>query len=59
MEGLIRSQNGEWMIRTLGKIDAGKGIDLFQSRGLTERSRDNETAGDTRRRHKVTQENAR
>ena len=55
MEGLIGSQNGEWMIGTLGKIDAGRGIDSFQS---TECSGDNETAGDARCRRKVMQENA-
>ena len=45
------------MIGTLGKIDTGRGIDLFQSGELTECSGDNETAGDARHRCKVTQEN--
>ena len=46
------------MIETRGKIDAGRGIDSFRSREPTERSRDNETAEDARRRRKMTQENA-
>ena len=58
MEGLSRSRNGERMIRTLGKIDAGRGIDSFWSREPTEHSRDDETTGDARRRRKVMQENA-
>ena len=57
MEGSSGSQNGERMIGTLGKIDAGRGIDSFQSRELTERSRDDETAEDARHRRKMTQEN--
>ena len=57
MEGLNGSRNGEQMIGTQGKIDAGRGIDSFQSREPTERSRDDETAEDARRRHKMTQEN--
>ena len=57
MEGSIGSQNGEQMIGTQGKIDAGRGIDLFQSGEPTEHSRDNETTEDARRRCKVTQEN--
>ena len=46
------------MIGTRGKIDAGRGIDSFQSGELTERSRDDETAEDARHRRKMTQENA-
>ena len=55
---MIGSRNGEQMIGTRGKIDAGRGIDSFQSGELTERSRDDETVGDTRCRRKMTQENA-
>ena len=56
MEGSSRSQNGERMIRTLGKIDTGRRIDLFQSGEPMECSRDDETAEDARRRHKMTQD---
>ena len=58
MEGLIGSQNGERMIGTQGKVDAGRGIDSFRSGEPMECSGDNETAGDARCRCKVTQENA-
>ena len=57
MEGSIGSRNGERMIETRGKIDAGRGIDSFWSGELTERSRDDETVGDARHRRKMTQEN--
>ena len=57
MEGSNGSRNGEWMIGTRGKIDAGRGIDSFRSEEPTERSRDDETAEDARRRRKMTQEN--
>ena len=58
MEGLNGLRNGERMIGTRGKIDAGRGIDLFRSKEPTEHSRDDETAEDARRRRKMTQENA-
>ena len=58
MEGSSGSRNGERMIGTRGKIDAGRGIDSFRSEEPTERSRDDETAEDARRRHKMMQENA-
>ena len=58
MEGSNGSQNGERMIGTRGKMDAGRGIDSFWSEEPTERSRDNKTAEDARRRRKITQENA-
>ena len=58
MEGSSGSRNGERMIGTRGKIDAGRGIDSFRSEEPTERSRDDETAEDARRRRKMTQENA-
>ena len=57
IEGSSGSRNGEWMIGTRGKIDAGRGIDSFRSEEPMERSRDDETTEDTRRRHKMTQEN--
>ena len=57
MEGSSGSQNGERMIGTLGKIDAGRGIDSFRSGEPMERSRDDETAEDARCRHKMMQEN--
>ena len=57
MEGSSGSQNGERMIGTQGKIDAGRGIDSFRSGELTERSRDDKTAEDARRRRKMMQEN--
>ena len=57
MEGSNGSRNVERMIGTRGKIDAGRGIDSFWSREPTERSRDDETAEDARRRRKMTQEN--
>ena len=57
MKGSNGSRNGERMIGTRGKIDAGRGIDSFQSGEPTERSRDDETAEDARRRRKMTQEN--
>ena len=56
MEGSSGSQNGEQMIGTRGKIDTGRGIDSFRSGEPTERSRDDETAEDARRRHKMTQD---
>ena len=59
MEGSSGSRNGEQMIGTRGKTDAGRGIDSFWSGELTECSRDDKTAEDARRRRKVTQENAR
>ena len=46
MEGSNGSRNGERMIGTRGKIDAGRGIDSFRSGEPTERSRDDETAED-------------
>ena len=58
MEGSIGSRNGERMIGTQGKIDAGRGIDSFRSGEPTEHSRDDETTEDARRRRKMTQENA-
>ena len=58
MEGSNGSRNGEWMIGTQGKIDAGRGIDSFWFEEPMECSRDDETAEDARRRHKMTQENA-
>ena len=58
MEGSNGSQNGERMIGTSGKIDAGRGIDSFHSEEPMERSRDDKTAEDTRHRRKMTQENA-
>ena len=58
MEGSNGSRNGEQMIGTRGKIDAGRGIDSFRSREPTERSGDDETAEDARCRRKMTQENA-
>ena len=54
MKGSSRSRNGEQMIGTRGKIDAGRGIDSFWSEEPTERSRDDKTAEDARRRHKMT-----
>ena len=58
MEGSNGSRNGEWMIGTREKIDAGRGIDSFRSGEPMECSRDDETAEDARRRHKMMQENA-
>ena len=58
MEGSNGSQNGERMIGTRGKIDAGRGIDSFRSEEPMKCSRDDETAEDARRRRKMTQENA-
>ena len=57
MEGSNRSRNGERMIGTRRKIDAGRGIDSFRSGKPTERSRDDKTAEDARHRRKVMQEN--
>ena len=57
MEGSSGSWNGERMIGIPGKIDTGREIDSFRSGEPTERSRDNETAEDARRRRKMTQEN--
>ena len=57
MEGSIGSRNGEQMIGTRGKIDAGREIDLFWSGEPTECSGDNKTAEDARHRCKVMQEN--
>ena len=58
MDGSSRSQNGEWMIGTQGKIGAGRGIDSFRSQEPTEHSRDDETAEDARCRRKMTQGDA-
>ena len=58
MEGSSGSRNRERMIGTRGKIDAGRGIDLFRSGEPMEHSRDDETAEDARCRRKITQENA-
>ena len=55
MEGSNGSQNGERMIGTRGKMDAGRGIDSFWSEEPTERSRDNKTAEDAGE-HRVTRD---
>ena len=57
MEGSSGSRNGEQMIGTRGKTDAGRGIDLFRSGEPMEHSRDDQITEGARCRRKMMQEN--